>query len=100
MAVTVSVTYTRRPSARNTGKWLFSSGGEIGVADPDVSEAMSITRALSPSENAISFPLGDQRAAWHANVHWLFASVARSFVTGAGFPPSLPTVQRFIVPRL
>ena len=44
--------------------------------------------------------VGDHRAAWHANVHWLFASVARSFVTGAGFPPSLPTVQRFIVPRL
>src|SRR6267378_7546240 len=99
MAVTVSVTETRRPTPRKTGKWLFSPTGEIGVGVPAVIDAISNTRALSPSEKATRVPSGDHLAAWHAKVHWLFASVARSFVTAAALLPSLPTVHRSIVPR-
>src|SRR5207244_10052448 len=100
MAVTVSVTYTMRPSARNTGKWLFSPRGDIGVAAPDVNEAMRSTRALSPSEKATRVPSGDQPAAWHANVQWLFASVASCLVSAEALLPSMPTVKRYLVPKL
>ena len=55
-----------RPSARNTGKWLFSPTGESGIAVPDVSEAMSSTRALSPSEKATRVPSGrTQLSFWY-----------------------------------
>ena len=74
-----------------------SSLGEIGVCGPPSAE-MITTRAESPSESAIRAPSGDHAGEWHANVHWLLASLARSRVSRDGVPPSGVASQMSIEP--